>query len=110
MLQVGVALFGPPPELQGGALMGSAYPRIIVLQSLPAGAAILLIVLHAIVDGASWAIAARARGRRAAVPRSSGRTPPGADRGDGRRVEPELPPAASPSGSPELTPPQARPR
>lgn len=74
LVQVLVAAFGPlPPEHQRGTvLMMSAYPRIVVLHlavlgsaflitalGLPAIAAVLLIVLHGLVDAAGWMLASR---------------------------------------------------
>ncbi|MFN4001707.1 DUF6498-containing protein [Microcella sp.] len=69
--QVLAARFGPLPEQRGSRLMMSAYPRMIVLHvsvivgivlidalAWPAAAAILLIALHALVDGAGWMLAA----------------------------------------------------
>jgi hypothetical protein len=81
--QVLMARFGPLPERRGSRLMMSAYPRMIVLHvsvivgisaietfQWPAAAAVLLIGLHAVVDGVAWLIsAARDRARaRAAQP------------------------------------------
>lgn len=69
--QVLAARFGPVPEKRGSALMLSAYPRMIVLHvsvivgivlittfEWPAAAALLLIGLHALVDGAAWMLGA----------------------------------------------------
>ncbi len=69
--QVLAARFGPLPEKRGSALMLSAYPRMIVLHvsvivgivliatfEWPAAAALLLIGLHALVDGAAWMLGA----------------------------------------------------
>jgi hypothetical protein len=80
--QVLAARFGPLPERRGSALMMSAYPRMIVLHvsvilgiiliaelDWPAAAAILLIALHALVDGAAWMLSAgRARRSRLSDP------------------------------------------
>ncbi|UTT61839.1 DUF6498-containing protein [Microcella humidisoli] len=70
--QVLAARFGPLPEQRGQRLMLSAYPRMIVLHvsvivgivliatfDWPAAAAVLLIGLHALVDGAGWMLSAR---------------------------------------------------
>lgn len=71
-LQLVLAAISPLPAARGMRLMMSAYPRVIVLHlailgsafliailGLPAIAAVLLIVLHALVDGAGWMLAAR---------------------------------------------------
>lgn len=86
--QVLAARFGPLPESRGGALMFSAYSRMIVLHvsvivgitliaslDWPAAAAILLIGLHALVDGAGWMLSAgrdraASRAAQAAEPRA----------------------------------------
>ncbi len=85
--QVLVALFGPLPEQRGSRLMLSAYGRVIVLQvtvvvgislietlGWPAAAAVLLIALHALIDGFTWMFSAardraRARAAQGTVPR-----------------------------------------
>ncbi|GAA1690978.1 hypothetical protein GCM10009792_08710 [Microcella alkalica] len=76
-IQVMAAIIGPLPARRGSALMFSAYPRIIVLHvsvilgifaisalDWDAAAALLLIALHGLVDGAGWMLSA-ARDRRA---------------------------------------------
>ncbi|MBX9472973.1 MAG: hypothetical protein KL788_13355 [Chryseoglobus sp.] len=85
--QVLAARFGPLPEQRGSRLMLSAYGRIISLHvsvivgivliaelQWPAAAAVLLIALHALIDGIGWMFSAardRARSRAAqgTVPR-----------------------------------------
>jgi hypothetical protein len=79
--QVLAARFGPLPEQRGSRLMMSAYPRMIVLHvsvivgivlidalAWPAAAAILLIGLHALVDGVGWMLAAARDRARASSP------------------------------------------
>ncbi len=86
-VQIVAARFGPLPERRGSALMMSAYPRMIVLHvsvivgitlisalEWPAAAAVLLIGLHALVDGVGWMISVardrtRARAAQGTVPR-----------------------------------------
>ncbi len=78
-VQVITALVGPLPQQRGSRLMGSAYPRIIVLHltiilgvflilafEWGAAAAILLIALHAAVDIGGWMLS-DARARRASA-------------------------------------------
>lgn len=78
--QVLTSRFGPLPEQRGSRLMLSAYPRMIVLHvsvivgivlisslDWPAAAAVLLIGLHALVDGAGWMLSARRDRARASV-------------------------------------------
>jgi len=80
--QVLAAQFGPLPERRGSALMMSAYPRMIVLHvsvivgivliatfEWPAAAALLLIGLHALVDGAGWMLSVARDRARASGPR-----------------------------------------
>lgn len=79
--QVLAARFGPLPEQRGSRLMLSAYGRIVALHvsvivgitliatlEWPAAAAVLLIALHALIDGFGWMFSAardRARARAA---------------------------------------------
>ncbi len=85
--QVLVARFGPMPEQRGSRLMLGAYGRIVALHvsvivgimliaelQWPPAAAVLLIALHALIDGIGWMISAardrtRARAAQGAEPR-----------------------------------------